>query len=140
MTDLIERTAKLAADWWANLLEQGDKAAFQTHLQGLIDARLRAEGLCFLQCDYDPFNLLLRAVRAAGIECDGIHCSAFGILPMKTETMIRPGSIKPFSERLKEGTGTLVVTTDVGYDDHSVYVVGQFDNDGKLIITEIGRA
>jgi hypothetical protein len=137
--DLIERTAKLAAEWWANLLEQGDKAAFQAHLQARIADRLRERGKCIVECDYDPKDILLEAVRAAGVECLGIRFSADGILPRKTETFITEGFINPCALAGPIDTHPIFVACDVGYEDHTVTVVGKFDDKHRFNIISITR-
>jgi hypothetical protein len=138
--DLIDWTAEVAANWWTDLLQQGDKATFNKHLRDSITNRLRERGLCIVECDYDPKDILLEAVRAAGIECRGMASSADGILPYKVDTLIRPGSIQPTSARFPHvDTGNLVIATDVGYDDHTVTVVAKYDRNGEFIVKQIIR-
>lgn len=92
--------AEMAADWWAQRLAQGDRAAFKAALLPLIETKLAEYGSCFLQCDYDPQGPLLEAVRAIGIECRGCMGSAKDILPMKHSLRVTPNMLEP-----KEGYG-----------------------------------
>lgn len=97
---LNKRTAEAAAKWWGDRLRKGDRAAFEASLIQYIESKLEERGKVFLNCDYDPQEGLLEAVRAAGLECRGFLYSAEGILPMKHSTNIKPGLIEP-----KEGYG-----------------------------------
>lgn len=99
-TELIEATARRAAQWWADRLEQGDKALFVERLSELVRGDLEARGHCDLSCDYDPQDYLLDAVRYAGVDCEGNFFSARGVLPAKHSTWIEAGLIEP-----KEGYG-----------------------------------
>lgn len=99
-TAQIERTAEVAASWWADRLMAGDKDKFKASLVEHISAKLAAGGHCYLENDYDPHGGLLDAVRAAGNECAGFFFSGKGILPQKTATEIYIGKIEP-----KEGYG-----------------------------------
>ena len=100
MSDTIERAAQIATDWWVERLQRGDKAAFSAALKPLIEQDLREDGRCFLECDYDPREHLLIAVRAAGLECSGFLFSARGILPQKHALTVYPDRLEP-----KEGYG-----------------------------------
>lgn len=95
-----KRAAKIAAEWWASRLQSGNKLAFQQHLEQAIQSELNANGRCYTECDYDPRGILLDAVRAAGIKCQGMMFSADGILPRKHELDIEPDCLTP-----KEGYG-----------------------------------
>lgn len=80
----IEKAAEMATDWWAERLMSGDVDKFKKTLRPLIEERLKASGHCYLECDYDPFEPLLTAVRASGHDdCRGYLFSASGILPKK---------------------------------------------------------
>lgn len=98
--NLIQATAQAAAQWWADRLEQGDKAKFIERLSELVRGDLEARGHCTLRCDYDPQGYLLDAVRAAGVDCGGYFFSARGVLPERHTTRIEIGLIEP-----KEGYG-----------------------------------
>lgn len=98
--ELITKTAKVAANWWADRLKKGDKEKFVQFLQQKIEQHLSISPGLDLRCDYDPWGVLLDAVREAGIECSGVLCSAEGILPMKHSLTIKPGLLIP-----KEGYG-----------------------------------
>lgn len=96
----VHRAAKMAAEWWADRLQQGDRAAFVAALRDLVARDLEARGSCHLECDYDPAGHLLEAVRAAGVECRGFMFSAKGILPEKHSLAVWPYKMLP-----KEGYG-----------------------------------
>lgn len=96
----IHRAAKMAAEWWGDRLQQGDRAAFVATLRDLVARDLEAGGECRLECDYDPDGHLLEAVRAAGVECRGFLFSAKGILPQKHLLDVRVDRMRP-----KEGYG-----------------------------------
>lgn len=95
-----ERAAAMATEWWAARLMSGDVDKFKEALRPLILEKLEKEGVCYLDCDYDPHEPLLTAVRAAGIECRGFMFSAYGILPQKHSLKVFPHELKP-----KEGYG-----------------------------------
>lgn len=105
------KAAQMAAKWWADRLKQGDKAAFEKVLCGLIEGELALNGRCYIEVDYDPDALLLIALEAAGVECRGCMASAEGILPMKHSLWVFPDVLKP-----KEGYGnwTEVIEVDNG--------------------------
>src|SRR6185437_17102838 len=65
----IEHTSQVAAKWWGDRLEQGDREKFEATLAALVAADLESQGHCELVCDHDPFGHLLTALRAAGVEC-----------------------------------------------------------------------
>jgi hypothetical protein len=92
----------MAAEWWSERLQQGDREAFKAKLTELVVEELleHPRGLCLLQVDYDPQGLLLEAVRAAGVECAGFLFSAEGILPAKHWLGVSATELKP-----KEGYG-----------------------------------
>ena len=83
-----EITAQKAADWWTERLEQGDKNLFNVVLFTLIKKGFEERDCIILTCDYDPQDILLHAVRAAGVECEGHFFSARGILPQKTSLRV----------------------------------------------------
>jgi hypothetical protein len=90
----------MAADWWAERLQKGDRQKFKDALMPFIERAVAENGSCYLQCDYDPMGPLLDAVRAAGLHCSGCMFSADGILPYKTSLWVRPDRLEP-----KEGYG-----------------------------------
>lgn len=101
MAEQIKAAALLAANWWADHLQSGDRTKFVDTLRPLVEADLQTNGSCWLECDYDPFGHLLTAVRAAGHEeCRGFLFSAQGILPGKHSLDVTPGKLSP-----KEGYG-----------------------------------
>jgi hypothetical protein len=101
MNKLNAATAKAAADWRTKRLQSGDKEKFRAFLEVEILKALETDGQIFLECDYDPFGLLLDAVKEAGHkDCRGFMFSARGILPQKHTLDITPGLLKP-----KEGYG-----------------------------------
>lgn len=104
--------AVMAAEWWADRLEQGDRSKFIAALVPLIDADIAAHGSCRLECDYDPWDHLLTAVRAAGVECRGFMFSARGILPTKHSLWVRPNKLEP-----KEGYGRWSMAIPVAKGD-----------------------
>lgn len=96
----MSEAARMAAQWWTDRLQQGDKQRFRVVLEHLVQSELDLHGRCRLDCDYDPQDLLLIAVQEAGIECQGYLFSAKGILPMKTLLWVHPDRLEP-----KEGYG-----------------------------------
>lgn len=104
----MSKAAEMAADWWTERLQQGDKAAFRAALLPLIDAELTEHGICRLDCDYDPRGALLEAVHAAGLECKGFMFSAKGILPTKHSLRVTLTELEP-----KEGYGNWTPTIKV---------------------------
>lgn len=107
---MTSKAAALAAKWWGDRLQSGDRVAFEETLALLVDKALMKYGECRLSCDYDPDDLLLEAVRAAGVQCSGCMFSARGILPQKHQ-------LKVFTDHLecKEGYGSW--TTDIKVND-----------------------
>ncbi len=105
---MISKAALLGVQWWADRLQQGDKEAFKTALAPLIQADIDEFGRCKLECDYDPFDHLLTAIRSIGIECNGCMYSAEGILPMKHLLWVMPDLLEP-----KEGYGNWTETIKV---------------------------
>jgi hypothetical protein len=108
MRKLIDKTAEIAAQWWADRLMKGDKDKFKECLELHINKSLTETGHCYLENDYDPHGGLLDAVRAAGVECSGVFFSGRGILPQKHETTVTPGKIEP-----KEGYGNWTEAIEV---------------------------
>lgn len=94
------RAARMAAEWWAERLQHGDKARFMEALQAAVEAELGERGRITLQCDHDPMGPLLEAVLAAGVECRGVLFSARGILPENHVLIVKPHELSP-----KEGYG-----------------------------------
>ncbi len=75
---------ELCAQWWADRLEIPEKCNdFKQALLPLIH-----EGM-WLKVDYDPNEVLLKALHEAGIKCRGVFFSAKGIFPMKISMRIR---------------------------------------------------
>lgn len=90
---------KLLVDWWTDRLQSGDKEAFRAKLMQVCgESTPENEARFSLGCDYDPDQLLLEAVHAAGLECSGNMWSARGILPMKTRSVIDKEGV-----RVREG-------------------------------------
>lgn len=101
MTDKIAIAAKIAGDWWAERLMQGDKEMFAKEVAARVETALRSGATrVYLECDYDPQGILLEAVQAIGLKCQGFMFSADGILPRKHALDVRVDTIKP-----KEGYG-----------------------------------
>jgi hypothetical protein len=96
-----EQAARMAGQWWAERLQQGDKSRFAKEVEDRVLNELRSgKKSVFLQCDYDPQGILLEAVLAIGIKCRGVFFSARGILPEKHSLMVRATELEP-----KEGYG-----------------------------------
>jgi len=98
MVTEINKAAALTANWWSCKLQQGDKKKFNSEVYCRVLKELKEKGRCVLECDYDPRDLLLEAVRAIGIKCDGYMFSAEGVLPGKHSTVTTNDKI-----RCKEG-------------------------------------
>jgi len=100
----LHPAAVAAARWWGFRLQaefRGDREIFERHIAESITYRFRAgHTLVVMECDYDPSDILLEAVRLAGVECRGFGFSADGILPRKHELLVRPHLLEP-----KEGYG-----------------------------------
>jgi hypothetical protein len=90
MRELIDDVAKYVAGWWTDRLMMGDKDAFRSFLERAVAAQLQERMFVHVECDYDPRDILLDAVRAAGVECRGMLFSARGILPSKHSTTVYP--------------------------------------------------
>lgn len=97
---IVSKAAEMAAQWWTDRLQQGDKAIFKKTLETLVQQDLDKWGECILDCDYDPDIRLRAAVRAAGVECQGCMFSAQDILPIKHMLKVYPDLLEP-----KEGYG-----------------------------------
>lgn len=111
-----QQLAMAAARYWSELWRATDPsigddtlAKFREALVPAVVAELEGReqfngqvgsGSCDLVCDYDPFEPLLSAVRAAGIKCRGSMFSAEGIFPSKHRMYIEAGRI-----RVVEGYG-----------------------------------
>lgn len=109
--------AKIAAEWWTNRLEQGDKEKFAERLAVLIDAALNdlehqskrgVDDEVVIKVDYDPDDMLLDALKASGVECRGCMFSARDILPLKTMLCVSQTRLRP-----KEGYGNWVDEIEV---------------------------
>lgn len=96
----IKTAARMAAQWWRERLETGDKDAFENYLAAAVEKALCEREPVFLRCDYDPEGVLLDAVRAAGVECTGFMFSGDGILPRKHDLTVYADRLEP-----KEGYG-----------------------------------
>lgn len=96
----LELAAKMAGEWWADKLQQGDKVKFAKEIEARTLEALKKDGHVSLMCDYDPWDILLEAVHAIGIECRGSFFSAKGILPQKHSLLVKPDVLIP-----KEGYG-----------------------------------
>lgn len=96
----IAPAALMAAVWWGERLQRGDKEAFVKWLAMIVTSELALNGKCYLECDYDPDKHLISALAAAGVECRGFLFSASGILPTKHELSVFPDRLEP-----KEGYG-----------------------------------
>lgn len=95
-----ETAARMAGEWWAERLQQGDKDKFAQEIKWRVFEELQREKFVFLECDYDPHGILLDAVHAIGIECRGMFFSADGILPRKHSLRVTESLLEP-----KEGYG-----------------------------------
>lgn len=81
-----------AAEWWNQFLvgTPEQKAAFEKAL-----VRLLPDGDWELYNDYDPWDLLLKAVQEAGIGCRGFMFSGKYIgFPEKTGLRLREGVLE----------------------------------------------
>lgn len=97
---MVLKAAEMAADWWVERLQQGDRKAFRDYIVKAVSEQLPDAKFIRLECDYDPCGILLEAVRAAGVECRGFMFSAKGILPEKHSLKVRIDRLEP-----KEGYG-----------------------------------
>ena len=96
----IEKAAEMAGAWWAARLQQGDKVQFAEEVRIRTLAKLQEQEVVHLECDYDPWDILLEAVQAIGLECGGHMFSADGILPRKHCLSVTAEQLCP-----KEGYG-----------------------------------
>ena len=98
-------------------MQQGDREKFEAYVANAVEAEFKKcveSGIsprCNLKCDYDPWDILLDAVHAAGVECRGCMYSAEGILPMKHNLRVTPGKLEP-----KEGYGHWTAPITVAED------------------------
>lgn len=93
--------SRIAANWWADRLQSGDKEKFRKSLQLAIFEELESgKKIVHTECDYDPRGILLDAVNVAGNDCGGFMFSAKGILPLKHSLEISATELQP-----KEGYG-----------------------------------
>jgi hypothetical protein len=120
-----EQLATAAARYWSDLwratnpsIHEDTLAKFREALVPAIVAELdgregfngvAGSGSCEIVCDYDPFEPLLSAVRAAGIKCRGNMFSAEGIFPSKHRMYIEAGRI-----RVAEGYGAAARWLETG--------------------------
>lgn len=95
-----EAAARKAGEWWAERLQQGDKAKFAKEVEQRVLSKLQTQDAVFLECDYDPQGILLEAVRTIGVECRGFMFSGRGILPQKHSLRVTADTLEP-----KEGYG-----------------------------------
>lgn len=86
----LQRAADMAGIWWAERLGKGDKEAFAKAVSNRVFDKLVQSGSAILECDYDPFGILLDSVREIGIDCRGFLFSAKGILPYKHLMTVYP--------------------------------------------------
>jgi hypothetical protein len=118
----MSSAARMAAEWWAERLEQGDKAKFmdalEASIQNALDDPTHEERISkddvITKTDYDPFGMLLDAIHAAGVECSGCMYSCRGILPMKTILRINAQRLLP-----KESYGNWVDEIPVPQDENT---------------------
>ncbi len=96
---MASKINEYAAQWWADRLDDQYADKREAFRQALLE-RIPEGTDWKLTCDYDPWDELLEAVLAVGIECSGCLWSAKGILPGKT-CVIRRGN----ELRFKEGYG-----------------------------------
>jgi hypothetical protein len=106
MTWLQEEQIQAVVDFWDKQLIPDDRRqqfrhAVRAVLVKAAEAPGSDRGALYFKVDYDPQQLLLEAVRAAGIECRGFMFSADGLFRCrKTYTRVMPRQVK-----LKEGYG-----------------------------------
>lgn len=92
----------VAASWWAQRLQvERKREEFRVELLAVlrrewadVAKECRAHGWTPIMrpgVDYDPDPLLLEALRAVGIECRGVMCSADGLFLRKTCSEIGDG-------------------------------------------------
>lgn len=98
MNSANEDAIAASVTYWAEKLEVLEKReAFREALLRLVvrewDALSRVQLVrrVYLTVDYDPEDLLLEAVLAAGIECRGCLNSAEGIFPFKHRSKLEEG-------------------------------------------------
>lgn len=90
----------VAAAWWAERLRVGDRARFRESLATSIrDLFQSGAPPVNLVCDYEPWDILMDAVRAAGVTDDEIY-TPDGVLPRKHRMMVWPTVIE-----VREGYG-----------------------------------
>jgi len=96
--------ARMAAEWWGERLDgqhSDKKAAFVECLRELIEEEFKGAIQVYLRCDYDPSDILLKAVRlTVDPKCSGFMFSAKGIFPEKHSLLVTPFLLTP-----KEGYG-----------------------------------
>jgi hypothetical protein len=103
----FNRAAIVAADWWADLWKVPEtREQFRAEIVKQVMAELDNPQSKFklgndpeepsigLYVDYDPNGLMLKIVRACGVECSGSFFSARGLLPEKHLTVIRERSVQ----------------------------------------------
>ena len=112
--DMIEKTAKVAAEWWGERLETGDRASFEADLSRRIVRFFEANPTqtLFLENDYDPKGVLLEAVRATvDPGCRGYLLSGEGIFPQKHSIAVEIGSIE-FKEGYVDWTDAIQISAE----------------------------
>ena len=83
MSDKQDQVNRVMADWWAQWLPSEKRQAFVDAVLG----GLSLDGEAMLHNDYDPDDILLEAIREAGIPCRGYMFSGTDLgLPAKTYT------------------------------------------------------
>lgn len=105
------KAAEMAAQWWADRLQTGDRERFRAVLQAKIEMGLRLTAPVVLSVDYDPQDLMFDALREAGIGCSGRFFSADGIFPRKTMLKVYADRLEP-----KEGYGNWTAPIQVPRD------------------------
>jgi hypothetical protein len=120
----LARAAQAASLWWGERLDpqwQDRKAQFIDEVRTRVclalrvaekDGSLAAGHAVGLDCDYDPHGLLLEAVQACGIPCEGFLFSAQGILPTKHYLRVFPDRLEP-----KEGYGNWTTHIPISEED-----------------------
>ena len=105
-----ERAAIAAARWWGERLKKGNREIFELEVSAAVLNALDESGgkpVC-IECDYDPCDLLCKALEKSGIECRGSMFSADGILPTKHRLIVYPDRLVP-----KEGYGNYTLEINI---------------------------
>jgi hypothetical protein len=110
----ISKEARIAADWWKERLDAAtpeQQETFRAKLEELINVEFNNPKSPFVfgpsddpwlkvQTDYDPDEMLVNALDAAGIAPTGFIATCDGLLPRKHMLQIHKGYIE-----VKEGYG-----------------------------------